>query len=788
MRVFSVTQFYHFAFMIVSMALLGFGASGTVLSIFPVIGKYDPLKIQGVLSLTCGIAILGAYSLTNWLPFDSFSVAWDKRQLGVLILHYCMLSLPFFISGLAVANLFAQFPHTVGKTYAANLTGSAVGCVIALVSPIYFGGEGTLILSSNLAILASVICLFRKSKLYATASSIIIFLFLVFELGSCFLKAAPPPWLKLHLSPYKSLSYTMQYPGAQITFQGWNSFSRVDLVRSQGIRSLPGLSFRYLKPSPPESGILVDGDDLSPLLLPGFDPKVFEYLPAAIAFQLREQGDALILEPRGGLDILTALNLGAERVTAVEANPLIIQAASEIYGDQRLTVIQDTTRSYIRRSKEKFDVVVLSLTSSYHPVHSGAYTLSEDYRYTVESFTDTLERLDSGGLLVVTRWLQTPPSEELRLFVLAVTALENLGGDPHTQIVAYRGYNTATLLVKKDPFTPPEMDLIRQSTSKLALDLIYAPDIYPEETNRYNILPEPVYFQTFKDLLNTYPRKWFYQEYPYQVSPPTDDRPFFGHFFKWSQTEQILAELGKTWQPFGGAGYFVILALLIITSGFSVLLILMPMVISQFRQHKHSYVAKKPGRNRYFYFLFYFGSIGLAFLLVEISLIQQFILFLGHPAYAFSTVLFTLLLFSGLGSLYSNRFPQPISLGILVILLIFGPLFLPIIFNHTLGLNFLYRVGLTVAILAPLGFLMGLPFPQGISWVLKMQSDSALSPIPWVWAVNGAISVIASVLAALLALSLGFGWVLRLGALSYAIAWLTIMASLYWKPTPRPLL
>ena len=768
--------------MIVSIALLGYGSSGTVLSIFPSIGKYDYQNSQGNLSLLCGISILSAYSLMNWLPFDSYSIAWDKRQLGILLIHYFSLSLPFFFGGLVIGILFRQFPLFIGTTYAANLTGSALGCIIALVAPIYLGGEEVVVLGSSLGLLAAIICLFRKSKPSVFILSVGIFLFLVLEICSSLFQSAPSSWLKLHISPYKSLSYAMQYPDAQVTFQKWNSFSRVDLVRSQGIRSLPGLSYRYLKPPPSEDGILVDGDELSPVLLPGYDTEIFNYLPASIAFQLRNDGDALILEPRGGLDILTALNLGAGEITVVESNPLILQAASEIFEDERLRVIQDSTRSFLRRSKEKFEVVLFSLTSSYHPVHSGAYSLSEDYRYTVESFTDALNHLNPNGLLIVTRWLQTPPSEELRTFALAISALENTGGNPRTQIVAYRGYNTATLLVSKNPFTHTEIELIRQITSKLAFDLILAPGIQEEETNRFNILPESIYYKTFKGLLDASPRKFFYQEYPYQINPPTDDRPFFGHFFKWSQSGQILAELGKTWQPFGGAGYFVVLALLVVTSGFAAILILGPLVFLKLRQ-RNSDSNDTYKREHLILFLIYFGFIGLGYLLVEIPLVHHFILFLGHPAYAFSTILFTLLLFSGVGSFSSNRLPHLISMAILVLLLLLEPLFLPVIFRYTLGLNLTVRLGLSVVILAPLGFLMGIPFAQGINWVSKMQSEPTPSTIPWIWAVNGAASVIASVLAALLALSYGFDLVLRLGALSYAIAWLTIMVSLYWSPT-----
>jgi hypothetical protein len=309
----------------------------------------------------------------------------------------------------------------------------------------------------------------------------------------------------------------------------------------------------------------------------------------------------------------------------------------------------------------------------------------------------------------------------------------------------------------------------------------------PEEANRFNILPEPVYYQNFQTLLNTIPRDDFYAAYPFDVSPPTDDRPFFAHFFKWSQAAQVFAELGKTWQPFGGAGYFVILALLALTSILAAVIIILPVPIVRWqrirRTGKSQEVTPDGGFGHAAPFLAYFGLIGLAFLLVEIPLIQRFILFLGHPAYAFSGVLFAILLFSGLGSQLSDRIPLGAALGALALWLIGLPFLLPPLLAVCLGFSLPLRLAAATAILAPLGILMGIPFPAGIAWLANTAGRPGL--VPWIWAVNGAMSVIASILAALLALSFGFNWVFRIGALCYAGAWLAVQ----WqarRPEGRP--
>ena len=236
-RLFSVAQFYHFAFMIVSIALLGFGASGTALTIFPALQNGNPKQRLSQLAFATGISILAAYLLTNHLPFDSFSIAWDRRQVWILVLHYIALASPFFFSGMAVGFLLGVFPQSAGITYAVNLLGSATGCVLALVAPPLLGGEGMVTLSIALASLAGIASSFRlhqfSNSLVLVTSAL--FLFSLLDLGLRFTGKSSFPFLELRISSYKSLSYALQYPGADVIHREWNAFSRVDVVRSGGI-------------------------------------------------------------------------------------------------------------------------------------------------------------------------------------------------------------------------------------------------------------------------------------------------------------------------------------------------------------------------------------------------------------------------------------------------------------------------------------------------------------------------------------------------------------------------
>ncbi len=792
-RIFSVAQFYHFAFMIISLGMLGFGASGTWLALFPRWGRDRPRRTLAILALAYGVTSVGAYALTNVLPFDSFSIAWERQQVAILALHYVALAAPFFCSGATLGLLFAQHPQAVSQLYALNFGGSAVGCALALLVPTWLGGAGIVLLCGALGGVAAL-CFANARTMRVAAGALII------AMGIA--GATRPAPLTIELSPYKGLSHALRLPDARVVFRAWNSFSRVDVVASESIRSLAGMSYQSPASPPPQHGIYVDGGDPSPALqlpIATLDDTNTEaltftsFMPTAIAYRLRPGGDALVLAPHGGLALWIALAQGAARVTAVEPNPLIIEAAGAIYEHPRVTTVIETPRSYARRADAQFDVVELALTSPYHPVRSGAYSLAEDYTYTVEAFRDDLAALRPDGLLVVTRWLQMPPSESLRAFALAVTAVEAEGGDPAEQIVAFRGYQTLTLLVKRQPFTEAEVDAVRAFAARLAFDLVIAPGMDAAEANQYNVLERPLYHESFTALLRTEDRAAWYADYPFDVTPPTDQHPFFWHFFKWSQAPEMIATLGKQWQPFGGAGYFVLLLLLGLALAAATVLILLPVLL--FRRETccgrppgraTTGTAGTPARARTYDRLsvaLYFGLLGLGFLCVEIPLMQRFILFLGHPAYAMTAVLFAVLLFSGIGSLLSSRAPLRPALGLLIALALGYPLLLPRLFAASLGLPLSGRMLVTVASIAPLGLLMGMPFPKGLG-LLESRTSECLHPstlrstskewIPWAWGVNGATSVVASVLASLVALTWGFRWVLALGALCYAGAYLTV--------------
>lgn len=758
-RLLAVAQFHHLAFMVISLAMLGFGASGTLLAVWPRLGLWRPRATMAWLALAAGVLMPASFALTNLLPFDAYTV-WEPRQIATLALHYLALATPFVCCGGALNLLFRRYPRAVGPIYGANMIGSAIGCLLALAAPALVGGEGVLLVCSLTCAAAAIwytprgLGLGRWQRVGAA-------LLAALALGGLW---RLPEALEVRLSPYKGLSYALQAPDSRVVASRWNAAVRLDLVSSSGLHALPGLSYRASVTSPPQLGLYRDGDDLCPVLL--LDPASLTHdpqltfakaMPTAAVYALVPGGRVLVLDPLGGLELWVALARGAGAVDAAIANPLVAHMAGGIYEHPRVRTLKADPRSAVRTIVEPYDAVILPLTAPYRPVRSGAYSLAEQYDLTREAFADYLRALRPGGVFAVTRWLQTPPSESVRTYALAVAAVEELGGDPERWIVAYRGYTTMTILIKRGPWQAAELATLRAFCERWAFDLVVMPGMTDAEANRYNILEQPIYREAFLGLLHAADRLAWFRTYPYQVAPPTDDRPFFGHYYRWSQLPEVLAELGHTWAPFGGAGYLVIVALLLVALGATAVLVALPLFVRQ------DVPAQRSQRWRT---VVYFAGIGLGFMLVEIPLIQRYTLYLGHPAYAFSAVLAALLVFSGVGSTLSRHLPVRPVLVALIGVAVLQPAAASWLQALTPAWPLLARGALATVALAPLGLLMGVPFASGLAWL----AEHARQDVPWAWAINGGTSVVASVLAAALALSWGAKAVVFLGAACYLMA------------------
>lgn len=744
-RLLSVAQWYHFAFLVISIAFFGMGAAGTFLSIFPGVIKKEPAKILQPLTFAFSLSIILSFILANNIPFDPFRMAWDSMQIAYILVYYALLSIPFFFGGMVITIALTR-TESAGRIYFSSLQGSGIGAVLVL--PLSALGAKAIGISAFISALPLLGFGYRRKL---SAGLLILLLLLTLNFPA------------VNISPYKTLNVALSYPDSRSLYTGWDARARVDLIESPFVRYAPGMSYTYKGSIPAQLGITVDGDQLTAITR--WDGKkssieFVDYLPTSLPFHLNP-GKTLILGAGGGLDILAALYYNSTPITAVEPNPMIadlMKKHGEFSGSlyERARLETGEGRGFTRKSKEKYDVILLTLAES-TPASTGIYALTENYAYTVEAFQDYLERLSDNGILGVTRYLLPPPRESIRTVSLAVAAMEKGGiKNPERHIAAVRSWGTITILIKKSEFTPEETEKIREFSKRRKFDIEYLPGIAPEETNVYNKFPEPYYYQSISLLLRD--REKFYEDYLFDVSPATDERPFFFQFFRVEKIVQTYESMGRKWQPLAEGAYLVPIIFLQALA-LSILFILLPL--------------RRLGKYQKKRVLAYFLCIGLGFMFVEMALIQKFILFLGHPTYAVSAVLFSLLLSAGLGSFQSERLKSPAkTIPLLSLLIILYAFALPEIFRIFIGEGIAVRYLLSVLIISPLGFLMGFPFPLGI------RSARRISPnlIPWAWAVNGCASVIGSILAIIIALSYGFSGVLALAGIFYLAAGLFMRA------------
>jgi spermidine synthase len=772
-RIFSIAYGYHFAFLAMSIGLLGLGASGTVLGLRrPARQPLRPLLLAR-LAAAASCALVCGYAVSNLIPFDPYRVGWEPSQLALLAAYLLCYAVAFLLAGLVLGLPLTRWPQRASGLYGANLAGSAAGAMIALVALDRADPTVAILLAGLMAAVGSFGFACARSDPETPArrsrhtdrlvglTAVVLALVGIWQ---------APSWLEIRLSPYKPLSQLESFPDAQVLERRSNAASRVDIVSSSAIHSAPGLSLQYQGSLPEQSAVVIDGEVVLPLTArEGLTPGFVDGLPTSLAHHLRPASRALVLEPGGGLEVLSALELGARSVVAVENNRLLAELltadlssrAGGVYTDPRVELVVSNPRGYLSRSQEVFDLVTLALSENRRAVTAGAFSLSETYPLTAEAFDAYLAHLAPGGLLVVHRWLQLPPTEELRAAALVADALRRAGKDPATRIIAIRSFSTMLILAKQEPFNQPEIESAKAFARQRQFDLVWYPGIQPGEANVANVLRRDRYHESFQQLLSD--EQSFYDRYEYDVTPPRDTRPFFFHFFRWEQTPTVIALFGKTWQPFGGSGYLILVALLVLTAGLSLALLLVPAIAIRRRD------PDRLERDNRAPPMAYFAALGLGFLLVEVALVQRFVLVLDHSARSFAVVVFGLLAFSSLGSMWSGRVSWRGGLAALVAAVALYPVVLSTVLPGSLGADLGVRIGITLLLLAPLGFLMGIGFPRGLASL----GAARPSRLPLAWGVNGFTSVVSAIVAPMIALSWGFEAVFGCAALAYAIALVT---------------
>jgi spermidine synthase len=775
-RLFSIIQWYHFAYMVISIALLGYGASGTFLALVR-----DRLQARATAAFAASAALFGITAVASFviaqrLPFNALELIWDPRQLLYLGALYAILFVPFFCGAVCIGVALACFAEPVGRIYRADLLGAGSGALgilglLFLLMPSraleLVGGLGLLA-----AALASVAEASRDARLrasgYAAGAMVIAF-------------ALPSAWTALQLSPYKGLSQALRVPGAAVDVERSSPLGLLSAVRSPEIpfRHAPGLSLNNTIEPPPQIGVFTDGEALSPITAFAGDLEPLAYLDfttAALPFHLLERPRVLILGAGAGAQVLLALYHGATPIDAVELNPQLVELvrgryaefAGNLYERPEVGAHIGEARGFVAAVEGRYDLIQVPLLDAFAAAAAGTVSLNESFIYTIEAFETYLDHLADGGFLAITRWLKLPPRDAAKLFLTALRALERQGAaDPARQLVLIRSWETTTLLVKNGALTPADIERIRAFADARSFDLAYYPGMGPEEANRYNILQEPYFYEAAQRLIDD--PDAFLAQYKFDLTPATDDRPYFFDFFKW----RALPELWAVSAQSGGAlldwGYLILAATLAQAALLSLVLVLLPLWLG---------LEKRPSPDRWRIAL-YFGAIGLAFLFVEIASIQRFTLFLAHPLYAIGVVLAGFLVFAGIGSGVAPGLEQRlagtrsgalgVAIGAIVVLAIVYILALPALFARLIALPDLAKIALSLVLIAPLAFFMGMPFPLALARL----RTSAPHLVPWAWAINGCASVLAAILATLLAMTFGTRVVVLTAATLYLLAGFT---------------
>jgi hypothetical protein len=783
-RIFSVTMYYHFAFVAISVTMFGMAVGALLVYGRPAVFAADRLPQRlAQASLGFAIAIVASFLAHLWLPFRP---ELSPTGVATVVVTYAVLSVPFTFSGIVVALALTRFPEQVSSLYAADLAGAAVGC--ALLGPVLrlTDAPTAIVATAAVAGLGAVLFLPAKAGSHAVPMSpavptspggfrlqpedqplrricvSITLLFAAFAVVHTYAVRHDSAWLRL-------VWVKGRYEPRPIV-ERWNPFSRIRVIGDPARAIRPsGWGFSAaLPPALTARELHLDIDSYAGTELTAFDGDTatvehLKYDVTNVVHYLRPSSEVVVVGTGGGRDILSALVFDQRRITGVEINPSILELVNGRFGDftghldrnPRVRFVNDEARSYLARMEDRVDIIQISLIDTWAATASGAFVLTENSLYTLEAWTRFLERLSPRGVLSVSRWYYADrPGEVYRSAVLAVAALRRRGvtrPQDHFAIVRASPPATAgapdgigTILVSRDPLSAADLDTLETLAARLKFDIVQSPRTSVDDT--------------FAAIASRDRLPALLASYPLDISAPTDDSPFFFHMLRLRDVFDA-----RRWQDQGIVSFNMkavgVLGVLLVTV---VLMTTACIVVPLMRTRRGTSLE---GASPY---LAYFVAIGLGFMLIEISQLQRLTIFLGHPSYSLSVVLFSLLVSSGLGSLSTARVTAPESAArrrlmlTIAIMAAFG-LLTPLVTHRFEASSTPIRIALSIALLFPIGFLMGMAFPLGMRLALRRAPLLA----PWFWGVNGAASVCASVLAVVIAIGAGISAAFWTGTACY---------------------
>ena len=775
MRLFSIIQWHHFAYMIISLALLGYGISGTFLALNKDwLTRHFPVAILSNMVLLA-VSLPVCFLVVQQIPFNPAEILWDPAQLGYLFASYITLALPFFFAASIIGLSFYYFKQHVTSIYAADLLGAGIGSIGIIVLLYLFFPENIFTVLILLVSLAAGIFILATISKHETSSWVWASIFSLIIVTACLLL---PNVNSLLISPYKSQSQYLTIPTTKIIEQHSSPLGLISVIESKNtpLRNAPGLSIRADVVIPEQLAVFSDADHLSAITQFETNNKIsyLDQTTSALPYHLKAMNKVLILGAGTGSDVLQARFHNGRQIDAVEQNPQIIKLikknyadfAGDLYSKPNVNLFNKEIRAFISGSDSTYDLVNLSLMDSFGNSSAGLYSMAENYLYTTQAVQQYLQHLTADGYLSLTRWIKLPPRDMPKIMATVIQVLTNNGiTKPAQHIMVIRNWQTSTLLVKNSEITAKEIELLKQFCTQRNFDLVYYPGISETETNQFHIMKQPYLFQSISELLSPQSDE-FIKNYKFNIQPSTDDKPYFAQFLKWKTLPEMVSLIDSGGLFLLESGYLILIVSLLQAILASVLLIAIPLWLWKKKLVGESKINKQG--------LSYFFCLGLAFLFVEIAFIQRFILILHHPIFAITTVLCTFLISAGLGSYFSKRLANhslnrltifwPIAaLTVLCIAYILG---FEWISHVILQQGDISRYVLSVLLIAPLGFCMGMPFPLGLMQLSRTMPEM----IPWAWGVNGCASVISAILAVIIAMEFGFSGLITAAVLLYCFS------------------
>jgi SAM-dependent methyltransferase len=774
-RLFSVTIWYHFAFLAISVALFGTGAAALLVHL---IQHRLPAERAGV-HLARGCLALGAVTAASaWLLLrftpDMATSAEPRLASGAtldLVVTFVAAAAPFFAGGFVISLAMTRWSRVIHSLYSFDLAGAGLGCLTVIPALWLLGAPLTLVAAGALACAAGLLFAPAEQRGRGAAPGIL-------ALSLAALAATGPLHGLFEVRRAKGLDLHR----LDIEYNGWNSFSMVTVLGGARFRGW-GMSPAFAGELSAQKTLVIDMNAMTPLVGWDGDPRSARHVLwdlSAFVHHVRPWSPprrVCVIGAGGGRDVLAALAAGARRVTGVEINPLIVDEVmrgryrdwtGDLYGRADVDVVVDDGRGFVRRSTEPFDVIHLSMVDTSAATAAGAYSLTENSLHTEEAFADYLERLAPDGLLSVSSPSLPGLAGGAALSALAWRAVRDAGGDPARQIAALStvwigrpGCRLHNIIVRKSPFEAAEVESIAAAAARLRFDVSFLPGAgaRPDGAGGDDWIPRILSARSDGELAGAV------AGLPLDVAPATDDRPFF---FYQNRLSDLTALVG-TARPgylFGG-GLFILAKVALVAGAMVLLFLLLPVLVSRRALAAGSGPAAAD--------LAYVACLGLGFMCVEIALIQKFTLFLGQPTWTLAVVLFVLLVGGAAGSrlfgrLAPGRRRRDLAVALAALCLLLSICWLAhggdALLAAAAGSPAAVRIALSAALLAPTGLLLGMPYPAGLAAV----AARAGTRIPWLWSVNSATSVLGSVTAVLVSMHSGITATIGVGVALYLLA------------------